>query len=103
MNFQVIYPKDIAGLMQKEHALLLDIRPREEFARGHWQGARNCPYENVERWEKTLPGKRLVILYCEHGGSSMQLARKLGMEGYRVASVVGGYRAMSSYEQSTVR
>jgi thiosulfate sulfurtransferase len=100
MNFQVIYPKNIDETVRKEHALLLDLRPREVYEREHWPGARNYPYEKEELWERLLPKNRLVILYCQHGGSSMQLASRLGNEGYRMASVVGGYEAMKKYAKS---
>lgn len=95
MNFQVIYPKELEDYVKRENAFVIDIRDKEDYEKGHWKNARNYPYDLVEKWEKTLPTNRLIILYCEHGGSSMQLARRLGMEGYRVASVVGGYKAMT--------
>lgn len=98
MTFQVIYPRDIDSYVKKENALLLDIRSGKEYAGGHWQGAKNYPYDTVDRWEKMLPGKRKIVLYCEHGGSSMQLARRLGALGYQVATVVGGYRAMEKFK-----
>lgn len=100
MTFQTIYPRDMEELIKKERALVLDTRTREEYNRGHWPGASNYPYDLVERWEKTLPGNRLLILYCEHGGSSMQLARRLGLEGYRVASVIGGYEGIIKNSQA---
>ncbi len=103
MTFQAIYPKDMEELVKKEHALVLDTRTREEYQKGHWQGASNYPYDLVERWEKTLPGNRLLILYCEHGGSSMQLARRLGLQGYRVASVVGGYQEIKKVMENYLK
>ena len=99
MTFQTIYPREMEERIKKERALVLDIRTREEYSRGHWPGAQNRPYDLVDRWEKTLPGNRLLILYCEHGGSSMQLARRLGLEGYRAASVIGGYQEIRRYQQ----
>jgi thiosulfate sulfurtransferase len=101
MNFQVIYPKDVETVVKKEHAILLDLRPREIYEREHWPGAGNYPFETAEQWERLLPKKRLVILYCQHGGSSMQLASRLGGQGYRMASVVGGYEAMKKYAKSS--
>ncbi len=101
MNFEVIYPKDVEETLRREHAILLDIRTEEEYREDHWPGADNFPYSKAENWEYKLPYKRLVILYCEHGASSMQLARRLGMKGYRTASVVGGYEAMKKYQKIT--
>ena len=85
--------------MGKQHAILLDIRSQEEYRSGHWPGATNFPYDDAEKWQRLLPKNRMVILYCEHGGSSMQLARRLAAMGYRMASVVGGYEAMKKFSE----
>ena len=42
------------------------------------------------------------MLVCEHGGSSMQLARELGIKGYMVATVVGGYEGILKYQKKVV-
>ena len=47
-----------------------------------------------------MPKGRKLILYCEHGGGSMQMARMLGQEGYQVATVVGGYEAMKKVQEN---
>ncbi len=97
MNFRLIYPKDLRRVLRTESAVLIDVRTREQYKKGHWPGARNFPYEELERWEKMIPGHQLVIFYCDHGGNSMQLAHRFGMQGYKVASVVGGYPSMKGY------
>ena len=97
MNFEVIYPRDLERYLAKDKCMLIDVRPREEYMREHWRGAKNYPYEEVERWEKMMPGNRLLIFYCAHGGSSMQIARRLGIQGYKTATVIGGYSAMMKY------
>ena len=50
--------------------------------------------DETDIYENVLRKDRYYILYCDHGGSSMQLARYLGRRGYKVASVIGGYTAM---------
>jgi thiosulfate sulfurtransferase len=57
-------------------------------------GAINYPEDETRDYSKVLNNRRPIILYCEHGGSSMQLARQLGKSGYEVGTVVGGYEAM---------
>ena len=53
-------------------------------------------------WNEELPSaeNRKLILYCDHGGGSMQMARMLGEQGYHVASVVGGYEAMKKISKN---
>ena len=94
MNFLIIYPKDIERLRREKNALLIDIRPRADYVKGHWSGAISYPEEEIKDYTKILSKKRLTILYCGHGGSSMQLARNLGKRGFQVGTVVGGFASM---------
>lgn len=99
MTFSIVYPQDIERFRIKKRAILIDIRPRDEYREGHWEGAINYPEDDVEDYTRVLQKKRPIIVYCQHGGSSMQLARTLGRNGYDVGSVVGGYEAMKKYKE----
>ena len=94
MTFEVVYPKDITRLRMEKRAIVVDIRTREAYRKGHWEGAINYPEDEVVDYTQVLGKRRMIILYCQHGGSSMQLARELGRKGYLVGTVVGGYEAM---------
>ena len=100
MNFSIIYPKDIDKIRIEKRAILVDIRSREAFCKGHWAGALNYPEEEVADYSKILTKKRFIILYCEHGGSSMQLARTLGNLEFLAGTVVGGYEAMKKLKKT---
>ena len=99
MTFAVVYPKDIERLRIEKRAILVDIRSRNDYREGHWEGAINYPEAEVEDYGKVLTKKRPLIVYCQHGGSSMQLARNLGRSGYEVGTVIGGYEAMKKYKE----
>lgn len=96
MGFDLVYASELNRVLRENRAILVDIRMEEDYRREHWPGAFHYSYEELVEGKARLPRNRQVILYCEHGGSSMQLARKLGREGCRVATVVGGYEAMKS-------
>ena len=100
MNFSVYYPKDIETARLEKRAILVDIRSREEFREDHWKGAVNFPEEEITDYTRVLSKNRTIILYCQHGGSSMQLARTLGKLEYSVGTVVGGYEAMKKVTES---
>ena len=100
MNFSIIYPNDIEQLRRDKRALLIDFRSGEEYKKGHWIDAINFPEEEITDYTKVLSKKRCLILYCQHGGSSMQLARTLGKMGYSVGTVIGGYEAMKKFQES---
>ena len=99
MTFGIIYPKDIERLRWEKRAILIDIRSRDDYREGHWEGAINYPENEVEDYTKVLQKKRPIIVYCQHGGASMQLARNLGRNGYEVGTVIGGYSAMRKFRE----
>lgn len=96
MGFDLVYASELNRVLRENRGILVDIRMMEDYRKGHWPGALHYSCEELANGSVRLPKNRQVILYCEHGGSSMQLARSLGREGYRVATVVGGYEAMKS-------
>lgn len=98
MTFEVVYPKDIERLRIEKRAILVDIRSRDAYRKGHWEGAINYPEDEVADYTQVLGKRRMIILYCQQGGSSMQLARTLGKNGYTVGTVVGGYDAMKKID-----
>jgi rhodanese-related sulfurtransferase/predicted transcriptional regulator len=44
--------------------VLIDVRPEEEFAAGHIQGAQSVPLDELERRLAELPADREVVAYC---------------------------------------
>lgn len=99
MTFGIVYPKDIERFRIEKKAILVDIRPRDAYREGHWEGAINYPEGEIEDYRKVLQKRRPIILYCQHGGSSMQLARALGKAGYEVGTVIGGFESMKKYKE----
>ena len=100
MNFSIIYPKDVEKIQKEKRTILVDIRSRDAYKMSHWKGAVNYPEDEIMDYTKVLGKRYPLILYCEHGGSSMQLARTLGKLGYSVGTVVGGYEAMKKVKES---
>lgn len=77
----------------RSDALLIDLRSREEFRRGHVRGAVNIPYMEAENRLTDFPGEKTLILYCSRGGASLKLAKQLAKLGYKTRSVIGGFSA----------
>lgn len=99
-DFELIYASQLRAKQRESRALVIDIRDRKEYEREHWPGAVSYPYDQLEQKTAHLPKNRKLILYCDHGGGSMQMARMLGEQGYYVASVVGGYEAMKKISKN---
>ena len=50
--------------LARGETLLLDVRPAEEFAAGHIEGARSIPIDELERRLAELPEDREIVAYC---------------------------------------
>ncbi|MBQ8639985.1 MAG: rhodanese-like domain-containing protein [Lachnospiraceae bacterium] len=74
-------------------ALIVDLRSAEAYQETHIRGAVNIPEEEMENAMSGLPHHRTIVLYCEHGTTSMAVGRKLSHAGFHVASAIGGIRA----------
>lgn len=99
MKFDVIYADTLEEVVQKNRAILVDIRTLEEYERSHWPGAVSLPMDITDTYEEMFEKDQYVVFYCTHGGNSMKLARYLGNRGYKTATVIGGYSALSGYEK----
>lgn len=68
---------------EKENFILLDVRTKEEYAKGKISGSINIPVDQVsEKISQTIPDKKsLVYVYCLSGsrsGSAVEIMQKLG-------------------------
>ncbi len=77
----------------ENNALVIDLRPAEDYMRRHIRGAVSIPADQIEHTIRYLPKDRMIVLYCEWGNMSMSVGRKLSHLGFRIASVNGGIRA----------
>lgn len=89
--FQTISMRQLESLMDQGGGfVLLDVREPEEFAGGHLEGAVNLPLADIRRAPEFFSRECPVIVYCAHGGNSIQAARELDRMGYRAVNAYGG-------------
>ena len=55
---------ELLGRLRRGDVVLIDVRPPEEFAAGHIEGARSIPIDELERRLGELPADLEVIAYC---------------------------------------
>ena len=55
---------ELIARLRKGDVVLVDVRPRQEFAAGHIQGARSIPIEELEDRLAELPTDREIVAYC---------------------------------------
>jgi rhodanese-related sulfurtransferase len=76
-----------------EGLLLLDCREQDEWDHVHIQGATLLPMSGIQDRAGELESHRSsqVIVYCHHGGRSLQVARWMQQQGFEdVLSMAGG-------------
>ena len=80
-------------MINRENALILDIRETQDFTKGHIAGAYNIPASVVEKKlselnrYKTCP----VVVVCKMGTSAGSVVKKLKNQGFeQVVRLAGG-------------
>jgi rhodanese-related sulfurtransferase len=90
---------DTRRKLEKNEALLIDVREESEWAAGHARGALHLGKGLIERdIEQRVPDKSApIILYCGGGFRSALSGDSLQRMGYtNVLSMAGGWRAWQS-------
>ena len=89
--FQTISMRQLEELLDRGGMFtLVDVRDREEYARGHLTGAVNLPFSELLDGIGAVPKNLPVVLYCAYGGQSMMAARQLDAMGYQAVNAFGG-------------
>jgi rhodanese-related sulfurtransferase/DNA-binding HxlR family transcriptional regulator len=61
---EAIGREELRERLKRGDVVLVDVRPEEEFAAGHIDGARSVPLEELEQRLAELPADRDVVAYC---------------------------------------
>ena len=73
--------------------VILDVRSRAEFARGHVPGARHMPFWRISRriHELSLPPDAELVVYCGHGPRAVVAGRALRRRGFARITYLEGH------------
>lgn len=63
-NLQAIDADTLATLLKEEEILLLDVRPKEEYNRGHIHQALSMPLQQLEKAVKAFDKRKTIVAYC---------------------------------------
>jgi rhodanese-related sulfurtransferase/DNA-binding transcriptional ArsR family regulator len=83
-------------LLERLHdgtALLLDVRPEDEFRQGHLPGAVNIAVRDLEQRLPELPGEGEIVAYCRgpYCLLSFEAVKLLRARGYKIRRLEDGY------------
>ena len=80
--------------MQKNGAVLIDVRTPGEVAEGTAPGSINIPLQEAEQRIAEFPKDKDLLIFCRSGKRSMAVSNFLIQNGFeRVFNVVGGFLA----------
>jgi rhodanese-related sulfurtransferase/DNA-binding HxlR family transcriptional regulator len=63
-DVEAIGREELIARLHRGDVVLVDVRPKEEFAAGHIEGARSIPLDELEQRLAELPADRDVVAYC---------------------------------------
>ena len=63
-DVETIGREELLERLASGDVVLVDVRPPEEFAAGHIEGARSIPLAEIERRLAELPPDREIVAYC---------------------------------------
>jgi rhodanese-related sulfurtransferase/predicted transcriptional regulator len=91
-NGSVVSRDEVSALL-KSKAVLLDVRPRQEFEAGHLRSAINVPIDELKDRLGELPRDRQIITYCrgEYCLFADEAAELLRANGFDVVRLEGGW------------
>jgi rhodanese-related sulfurtransferase/DNA-binding transcriptional ArsR family regulator len=88
-------PVDRAELVDRAHrgdVVVLDVRPRDEFAAGHIPGALSVPLEELDGALARLPKRAEIVAYCRgpYCVLAPQAVERLRAKGYKARRLADG-------------
>ncbi len=88
-HFEIVTPREAAALAASGNYIVIDLREKEEYEKGHLEHALSMPDAKVNEIERLNLKNELWLLYCSRGNLSFRLASKLARMGYQVWAVGG--------------
>ena len=85
-------PAALTALINRDNALVVDLRPQADFEKGHIPGARNVQMSQFDPENKQLAAARSlpVVLVCKAGQTSSGAAARLRKAGFERVYVLDG-------------
>jgi rhodanese-related sulfurtransferase len=91
-GFKAVSPAQLTELINREDALVVDLRGQGDFEKGHIMGSRHVLPSQVEPEGKLLAKAKEspVVLVCAAGMTASGVAEKLVKAGFKKVSVLDG-------------
>lgn len=91
-GFKALGPAQLTGLINRDNALVVDLRPQADFEKGHIPGSKNVQMSQFDPENKQLTAARAlpVVLVCKTGQTASSAAGRLHKAGFERVYVLDG-------------
>ena len=91
-GYKGLQPAGLTALVNRDNALVVDLRPSGDFEKGHIPGAKNVQMSQFDPENKQLAAARAlpVVLVCKAGQTSGDAAKRLRKAGFEHVYVLDG-------------
>ena len=91
-GFKSLGPAQLTGLINRDNALVVDLRPQADFEKGHIPGSKNVQMSQFDPENKQLTAARAlpVVLVCKSGQTASSAAGRLHKAGFERVYVLDG-------------
>jgi rhodanese-related sulfurtransferase len=81
---KLVAPQQLTDLVNRQDAVVLDIRPQADFSKGHIVGAISAPLSKLDGMAKELERfkERPVIVVCAQGMTAVNACKQLKKQGF---------------------
>lgn len=105
-SYKSLRPAEVVALVNRENALVVDLRAVADFQKGHIAGSKNVQMSQFDPEGKQLaPAKVLpVVLVCQNGVTVTGAAKRLKQAGFQNVHILdGGIAAWQAAELPLVK
>lgn len=91
-GYKTVAPADLTALVNRENALVVDLRAIADFEKGHVPGAKNVQMSQFDPENRQLAAARSlpVVLVCKTGQTAGGAAKRLKKAGFEKVFVLDG-------------
>jgi rhodanese-related sulfurtransferase len=91
-GFKGLAPAQLTALINRDSALVVDLRPQADFEKGHIPGSKNVQMSQFDPENKQLTAARAlpVVLVCKSGQTAGAAAGRLHKAGFERVYVLDG-------------